>query len=96
MLNTTEKQFETDIETSLITQGGYVKGDPKAFDRELALDKDTFIQFIQASQPKKWERLEKIYKADTGKKLIERFDKEVHQRGLLQGLSCVPEKLLPL
>ncbi len=86
MLNTTEKQFETDIETSLITQGGYVKGDPKAFDRELALDKETFLKFIQTSQPKKWERLEKIYKADTGKKLIERFDKEVHQRGLLQVL----------
>ncbi len=86
MLNTTEKQFETDIETSLITQGGYVKGDPKAFDRELALDKETFLKFIQTSQPKKRERLEKIYKADTGKKLIERFDKEVHQRGLLQVL----------
>jgi hypothetical protein len=27
----TEKQFEQDIETWLGTQGGYRKGDPKAF-----------------------------------------------------------------
>lgn len=30
-----EKRFEQDIEEYLITSGGYVKGNPSAFDRKL-------------------------------------------------------------
>ena len=33
-----EKRFEQDIEEYLVTEGGYQKGDPRAFDREKALD----------------------------------------------------------
>ena len=33
-----EKRFEQDIEEYLTTYGGYLKGDPAAFDREKALD----------------------------------------------------------
>ena len=57
----TEKRFEQDIEYFLTTQGGYIKGNPKAFNRELALDADTFVSFIQSSQPKAWEKYVKIY-----------------------------------
>ena len=48
----TEKRFEQDIEEFLTTRGGYIKGNPKAFNRELALDVDTFVSFIKTSQPK--------------------------------------------
>lgn len=51
-----EKRFEQDIEEYLTTKGGYTKGNPKAFDRSLALDVNTFIKFIKTSQPKTWER----------------------------------------
>lgn len=47
--NTKEKRFEEDIETYLCTEGGYTKGNPKAFDRRLALDKATFLSFVKAS-----------------------------------------------
>ncbi len=47
--NHKENQFETDIEYSLINHGGYQKGNPKAFDRKLALDTDTLIGFIKDS-----------------------------------------------
>lgn len=57
----TEKRFEEDIEEYLITKGGYIKGNPKNFDRKLALDINTFLAFIKKSQPKQWERYEKIY-----------------------------------
>ena len=46
-LNLTEKQFEIDIEHSLLTYGGYEKGDPKAFDRVTALDSATLISFVK-------------------------------------------------
>lgn len=84
MLTISEKQFEADIEASLLSAGGYEKGNPSAFDRHLALDKETFIDFIKISQPKKWARLEKIYKEDTAKNLIDRFDKVVQKKGLLE------------
>ena len=41
--DTKEKRFEEDIETYLCTEGGYTKGNPKAFDRRRALDKSTFL-----------------------------------------------------
>ena len=81
-----EKRFEQDIEEYLTTQGGYIKGNPKSFDRELGLDKATFISFLKDSQPKTWKRYEKIYGADSEKQVIERFCREVKMVGLLRVL----------
>ncbi len=81
-----EKRFEQDIEEYLITQGGYTKGSPSSFDRKLGLDTKTFISFIKTSQPKQWERFEKIYGDDSEKQLIDRFCREVKMVGLLKVL----------
>ena len=81
-----EKRFEQDIEEYLTTKGGYKKGNPKYFDRELGLDKATFISFLKGSQPKTWERYEKIYGADSEEQVIERFRREVKMVGLLRVL----------
>lgn len=81
-----EKRFEQDIEEYLITSGGYVKGNPSAFDRKLALDKGTFVSFIKASQPAQWQRYEKIYGADSENKIVERFNREVKMTSLLNVL----------
>ena len=78
-----EKRFEQDIEEYLITQGGYAKGNPQNFDRKLGLDTNTFVSFIKNSQPKKWERYEKIYGADSEKQIVERFCREVKMNNLL-------------
>ena len=81
-----EKRFEQDIEEYLITEGGYRQGNSSAFDRKLALDKGTFVSFIKASQPKKWERYVKIYGAESEKQIIDRFNREVKMVGLLRVL----------
>lgn len=81
-----EKRFEEDIEEYLITKGGYTKGDPKAFNRETALDENTFVEFVKTSQPKQWERYEKIYGADSDKQIVERFSREVKHTSLLNVL----------
>ena len=82
----TEKRFEEDIEQSLLTNGGYQKGDPKKFDRKAALDIETFVSFIKNSQPKEWKRFEKIYGADSEKQIVERFSRVVNKDGLLKVL----------
>ena len=81
-----ERRLEQDIEEYLITKGGYVKGDPKAFDRTIALDKATLVSFIKVSQSKKWERYEKIYGSESEKQIIDRFCREVKMQGLLKVL----------
>ena len=81
-----EKRFEQDIEEYLTTEGGYQKGSPKTFDREKALDVGTFVSFIRTSQPKAWERFEKIYGADSERQIVERFCREVKMVGLLKVL----------
>lgn len=85
-LNLTEKQFENDIEYSLLTYGGYSKGDAKVFDRTVALDVATLISFVKATQPKSWEKYETIYGTSCEKSFVERFCKEVRSLGLLSVL----------
>lgn len=79
-----EKRFEHDIEEYLTTKGGYEKGNSKSFDRKLALDVNTFTTFIKKSQPKQWERFEKIYGVDSERQIIDRFCREVKMVGLLK------------
>ena len=78
-----EKRFEEDIEDYLIHHGGYIKGDPKKFNRESGLDEETFVEFIKISQPKKWERYVKIYAENSEKQVVERFKREVKTTNLL-------------
>jgi type I restriction enzyme R subunit len=81
-----ERRFEEDIEASLITDGGYVKGNPNNFNCEIALDEGTFVEFIKRSQPKLWERYVKIYGVAPEKQIIARFVREVKQTNLLNVL----------
>lgn len=53
---TTEKQFESDIEYSLVSaEGGYTKTTDK-YDAEAGLYVGTLISFIKRTQPKEWAR----------------------------------------
>lgn len=81
-----EKRFEEDIEASLLTQGGYVKGDMSTYDAATAIDLDKLITFIKVTQPKEWQRYETIYGANADKKLYKRFNEEVIAHGLIHVL----------
>lgn len=78
-----EKAFEEAIEEYLITKGGYTKGNPKNFNRELALDTSTLIGFVKRTQPKKWEHYMTIYGSTSEESFLKRFCKEVKVNGLL-------------
>lgn len=79
----TEETFELAIVEELIKHGGYIAGDPNNFDRELALDKISFISFLQQSQPAKWEKLNSLHGSNIESNVIKRFVKEVKLRGIL-------------
>ena len=61
-LNTTEKQFESDIAAAMLSPvGGYTRnGD--CYDPKLGLFVDTLIRFVQKTQPK--STLERNVKKD--------------------------------
>ena len=81
----TEKRFESDIESSLLTQGGYVQG-ADAYDAKLALYVDTLIDFVQRTQPKEWKRFAHMHQGDLKKKFCVAFNSACEEYGLLQVL----------
>lgn len=78
-----EKRFESDIESYLITQGGFTKSNQNSYDREKAIDLSKLIDFIKKTQPKEWQRYERNYGSDAEKKLYKRFQESVDMHGLL-------------
>ena len=85
-MDTKEKRFESDIESYMLTQGGFTKGDLKTYDREKAIDLPKLIAFVQTTQPKQWERYERNYGTDAEKKFYKRFQESVDTFGLLHVL----------
>jgi type I restriction enzyme R subunit len=55
-----EKKLEEAIEYYLTAYGGYVKGQSSDYNKELALDTNTLLSFIQTTQPKKWNKYQTI------------------------------------
>lgn len=70
----------------LYVAGGYNKRSPQKYDRDLCLDPEMAVAFIQATQPKKWERLTSHYKDETRERFLRRLSSEVDKRGLLDVL----------
>ena len=82
---------ETEYRISAIPLGGYVRmagqvDVPEEYDKELCLIPAEVIRFIQDTQPKEYQKLEKQYGADTASKLCYRLSREIQKRGALDVL----------
>ena len=67
----TEHAFETAIEHSLTTTGGYRTGDRHAFDLDRGIFAQDVLAFIKESQPKEWKYLADIQKNNAGTTLLD-------------------------
>lgn len=83
---TTENTFEAAIEQNLINTGGYTAGDPKTYSKELGFFKDEILDFLQKSQPKKWDKISAIHGEQADKRVLQRLYKELDLRGALDVL----------
>ncbi|OUC12054.1 MAG: restriction endonuclease subunit R [Alkalinema sp. CACIAM 70d] len=81
----TEKRFENHIIAHLLNHG-YRKALSSDYDTSLCLIPPEVIAFIQATQPQQWQKLEQQYGPDTARRLCERLEKEISQRGTLDVL----------
>lgn len=82
----TEKEFESEIEATMLTAaGGYVKG-ADSYDARAGLYVETLINFVRKSQPREWARFEKYNKTEPAKKFCEAFNNACDSEGLVSVL----------
>ena len=87
VINDTEKRFEEDIESFLLSKkGGYIKGDMSTYDRKRAIDMSKLIAFISATQPKEWNRYQRTYLDKAEDMLYKRLTESINQFGLIYTL----------
>ena len=84
--DTTEKRFEEDIASFLLSpEGGYTwNGD--LYDGELGLFPDTLIRFVQRTQPREWLRFVNGNKVNPERKFCLAFDSACEMNGLVHVL----------
>ena len=84
-METKEKNFENDIEAYLLSRG-YRKGTMATYDKQRAIDMPVLVEFIQATQPKMWQRYQNVYGDKAEKQLYTIFQQNVEQNGLVSVL----------
>ena len=84
-----EKQFEANIEAFLISpEGGYTKANDTGYRNsiDMALDIETLISFVKATQPIMWQRFERQCNSDVNQKFYKCFEDAVLEKGLINVL----------
>ncbi|MDR2833714.1 MAG: DEAD/DEAH box helicase family protein [Streptococcaceae bacterium] len=83
-----EKQFESDIEQSLITNGGWQKitMQESTYDATKGLDFELLLKYIKTTQEKKWIRYTKMYQDQPERHFYRRLEQEINTNGLLHVL----------
>ncbi len=82
MASTKEIDLEKAIERDLLATG-FVKGDPDAFDPNLAITAKDLIAFVQASQPALWAQLVKEHGSNVEQGLLDALTKHLATQGTL-------------
>lgn len=83
--NTKESGFEEFIQAQLNTTHNYRVRVASDYNKDLCMDPDLVIEFIQTTQLEKWQKLEQQYGGETAKSFLKRLDDEImgNPRGLL-------------
>ena len=82
-----EISFETEICEHLADNGWlYAEGDAAGYDRARALFPADVLSWVQTTQPKAWEILNKNHGAKAGDTLLDRLRDQLDQRGALDVL----------
>lgn len=84
-MDVSEKRFESEIEYALL-QNGYTKGDPKNYNKELAMDTCEVLEFIKSTQAHEWDILSKRHGPLYEQNFLRRLDNELKRRGMLDVL----------
>lgn len=84
MRNYTEKMLESLIEAHLLNNG-YIKRVSKDYDKSLCMDKELFERFLQSTQAKALQELEKRNIKE--QELLKRVASQIQDKGILKALQ---------
>ena len=89
----TENKFEEHIEDYLLNSG-YIKGNPKDYDKEFAIDTTQLFKFLEDTQPEKLQKLKEHYQKNYKDKLLNRIYQELNSKGMIEvlrrGINIIP------
>ncbi|MBS4275318.1 type I restriction endonuclease subunit R [Campylobacter vulpis] len=80
----TEKMLESFIESALL-ENGYIKRESKDYDKSLCMDKELFERFLQETQAKALQELEKRNIKE--QELLKRVASQINEKGILKALQ---------
>ena len=76
----------SEVTTSTYLSGGYQRREPTDYDKALCLVTKDVVSFIQATQPKEWQKMTAQHGADAKPTLFKRLASEIHKHGTLHVL----------
>lgn len=89
-----EEVLEVHLCKALVERQGYRPRRPEDYDRASALDKTLVIEFVKATQPDEWAKLEGHYGPSAEAEFFKQLEQGLKQRGTLDmlrnGLKLVP------
>jgi type I restriction enzyme R subunit len=80
--DTSEKGLETLIEKSLVEEQGFRISYPTDYDRDLCMNKNLLLEFLQSTQPDTWDTIQKRGE----EKFLKRLAEQIKQRGIIDVL----------
>jgi len=80
-----EEAFERAIEASLLDQG-YRRRSPGDYDRDLCMDTELLLAFVQGTQPQTWAKYTRQYPAGAVRRFTERVAHHIERKGVLYAL----------
>lgn len=86
--------LEDHLVAQLVRDQGYIERAPEYFDRDLALDKELVLRFVQETQSEEWHKLEAQYSSSAEAELFKQLENGLKQRGTLDvlrsGIKMIP------
>jgi type I restriction enzyme R subunit len=71
-----EAPFQEEIIEQMVA-GGWVRGAPGGYDRELALYRDDCLDYVKSTQPKTWAKYQALYPADAEQAFIDKLSRQL-------------------
>ncbi len=84
--NTKESGFEEFIEQQLVSLHKYRSRPSSSYNKDLCMDTELVLEFIQTTQKDSWNKLVEQYGDDVEIRVLDRVDEEIESRGLLSVL----------
>ena len=84
--NTKESGFEEFIEQQLVSLHKYRSRPSSSYNKDLCMDTELVLEFIQTTQKDSWNKLVEQYGGDVANRFLARLDEELLSRGLLSVL----------